>query len=993
MTIHASDTGVAHSPERVEMTASESTALNDDVLEQRLRRPFTGFALVAGLVLVIAFALRFLRLDAYLLGEGEGRWATAGWSIFTGAPLPGSGQLPDVAPVLQMANAVLFFLFGVTDATARFAPALFGLGIVVLVFSLRPFISRSHLAAMGILAAISPTLVFASRTVDPAIAAAFFTLLTTVALLRAGVAGSSITQAGWALVVGLGIAGTLGSGVDGVTSLVALAIGIFAAAVTDASGHRDQPQGVVRRGVLAVGTSATNLGLLLSGFGLAVVILFSRFLTDFTALIGIFSTFGDWGRMMMSRATALPASFFFWTLLLYEAFAIVFALLAVISSRRGPLVGSARRQELNPMLFGAWFFASLLLHSFASGRTAEQTVVIVLPLVLLAGLGLGDVLARFDASGFWTSQSWSMPVAVLGMGVSLAAATGLVLHAIDRDAVATEGFPTWLIVTGLVAILLVTLGALGALPTSSNSGRAVRIVDPGLILIAAALGMFSVLTTSGLVFHRAAEGTEMLARQVPTLEAEALIDRIDQVSRDLSVENRSNIDPTGSYGLTIGISPDVQWPFAWYFRDYPFMRVTPPAGWNEDVDVAIAPTADAMDTWGLTPQPHIWLIRQPESHVDLDGGSILGRITKPETWSEAVRYLVSREIENPQEPETVTVGYSVRVANQLNPDFGPFDLFSPEYPGPGTGQGQLNQPTGIGVSLDGEIIYVVNAGNQRIDRFERDGTFIGVWDAALDPALGLSWNVNQGATGLTVGPNGLIFVADTWNHTVLVLDENGTVVRQLGQRGILTDITDVGIASDSPGLFFGPRGVAVTNERIFVTDTGNERVQVFSRDGTFINAFGGFGSGQGQFIEPTGIVIGPDGNVWVADSGNARIQVFTIEGEFLQEIPIPSWIGQMGTNRLNDLAVGPDGIVYLTSPAAGTIEAYDGESLVTILNAPPVRAGGITVTPEGDLLVTDVTAGIVHDFSPEFPEGFGEPEEPATPSASPASPVATPAGD
>jgi streptogramin lyase len=192
-------------------------------------------------------------------------------------------------------------------------------------------------------------------------------------------------------------------------------------------------------------------------------------------------------------------------------------------------------------------------------------------------------------------------------------------------------------------------------------------------------------------------------------------------------------------------------------------------------------------------------------------------------------------------------------------------------------------------------------------------------------------------------------------------------------------------------LFFGPRDVAVTNERIFVTDTGNERVQVFSRDGTFLNAFGGYGSEPGQFIEPTGIDIGPDGNVWVADSGNARIQVFTIEGAFVEEIHVPSWVGQLGIDRLNALRFGPDGVLYVTSPLTGAVEAYDGESLVALRNVPLMRIGGIAVTGNGTLLLTDVNAADVREIVPELPGGFGvRPEPGASPAATPA---ASPAGD
>lgn len=985
--------GDAPTPEQ--LTAVRSAELNDDVLQARLRSPFTPFGLAVGVILLVAVLLRVLKLDAYLLGDSEGAWAYDGWSVFNGRPVPGSGGLPDMAPFLQLANAVSFTLFGATDATARFAAAVLGVGTVVLVFALRPFLSRSHLGAMALLAAISPTLVFASRTIDPAISAAFFAFLTLVCLLRAGIASDSVTQAGWALGVGLGLAGLLGSGVDGVTAALSVGVGIFVAAVTDPPASRGRERGAARAGVAAIGTSATNIGITLAGLAVALALLFSRLLTDMTALGGLLTTFSAWGRVMMSRASSLPPSYYFWVLLLYEMLAVVFALFAVIARRPAVDLPPERRQALNPRLFGAWFFAALVLHSFASGRETFQAVLIVLPLVLLGGLGLGDVLARFDAAGFWRSKGWGVPILLLGVAIGVVASVAVVARAMNTEVVPADGLPVWLVVLLLATLALVTLGAVGALPVSSRRDSAVRVLDPVLVMVATALVLFGVITTAGLAFQRADDGTELLARHIPTGNAAKLIDRVQQASRDLSVENRSNIDPTGRYGLRIGISPEVQWPFAWYFRDYPFVRVTPPAGWDEATDVAFASSADAMATYGLTPQTQEWRIQPPASYLDLDAAAILGRLTDPDSWSAGLRYLFGRELENPQEPAHITVGYSNRVGNQLNPNFGPYNLFDGSSPGAGSGQGQLDHPTGIGVSPDGETIYVLNAKNQRIDRYGRDGTFIGVWDGAVDPVLGLSWNANQGGTGLTVGPDGLTYIADTWNHTVVVVDNNGTVVRQLGQRGILTDITDGGMALDSPGLFFGPRAIAVTDERIFVTDTGNERVQVFSKDGTFLTAFGGFGSEQGKLIEPTGIVIGPDGHVWVADSGNARIQVFTIEGQFLSEIAVPAWEGQLGVDRLNDLAVGPDGIVYFTTPMLGTVSAYHGEEIVDVPNVPPVRAGGITVAPDGTLLITDVNEAKVYEIVPELPEGFGvEPSASpaASPMASPASPLASPAG-
>ena len=57
-----------------------------------------------------------------------------------------------------------------------------------------------------------------------------------------------------------------------------------------------------------------------------------------------------------------------------------------------------------------------------------------------------------------------------------------------------------------------------------------------------------------------------------------------------------------------------------------------------------------------------------------------------------------------------------------------------------------------------------------------------------------------------------------------------------------------------PGQFAGPFDVAVDREGfVYVTDSGNHRVQKFTRDGTFVLQWGGQGTGPGEFVKPTGI--------------------------------------------------------------------------------------------------------------------------------------------
>jgi DNA-binding beta-propeller fold protein YncE len=61
---------------------------------------------------------------------------------------------------------------------------------------------------------------------------------------------------------------------------------------------------------------------------------------------------------------------------------------------------------------------------------------------------------------------------------------------------------------------------------------------------------------------------------------------------------------------------------------------------------------------------------------------------------------------------------------------------------------------------------------------------------------------------------------------------------------------------------------------VYVTDTGNHRIEKFDREGNFISQWGGFGNGDGQFNFPYGITVDTKGSVFVVDSGNTRVQQF-----------------------------------------------------------------------------------------------------------------------
>ena len=95
----------------------------------------------------------------------------------------------------------------------------------------------------------------------------------------------------------------------------------------------------------------------------------------------------------------------------------------------------------------------------------------------------------------------------------------------------------------------------------------------------------------------------------------------------------------------------------------------------------------------------------------------------------------------------------------------------------------------------------------------------------------------------------------------------------------------VGGESGRTGQFDWPKGVALSNDnKLFVCDRNNHRIQVFDTNLKFISCFGKFGSGEGEFDLPNDLTFGPVGDVYVTDhyNYNHRIQMFSQNGTFLR---------------------------------------------------------------------------------------------------------------
>lgn len=222
----AEDDALLGASQAVTVVAVADSAARQTSEERSLLEWLTVERMLFGLCILIGGALRFFGLAAQPLSSMEAASAWASWLSANGfdASNSAAGLLaataPATSPLLYALNAILFWLGGGNDVLARFLPALFGTGMVVLAWYLRPQIGRWPALALALLLAIDPWLVAYSRLVDGTILSAFFGLLGVIGLLHLG--GSSVsdveddssTLRGWMPLTAVSIGLLLVSGVQ-----------------------------------------------------------------------------------------------------------------------------------------------------------------------------------------------------------------------------------------------------------------------------------------------------------------------------------------------------------------------------------------------------------------------------------------------------------------------------------------------------------------------------------------------------------------------------------------------------------------------------------------------------------------------------------------------------------------------------------------------------------------------------------------------------------
>ncbi len=183
--------------------------------------------------------------------------------------------------------------------------------------------------------------------------------------------------------------------------------------------------------------------------------------------------------------------------------------------------------------------------------------------------------------------------------------------------------------------------------------------------------------------------------------------------------------------------------------------------------------------------------------------------------------------------------------------------------------------------------------------------------------------------GIAVDTTGKIYVSDSYLRKIFIFNTEGNYLGEIG----------------SNNLFKRPTGLAIYKNRIYVVDTLESQIKVFSKDsGKLLFSFGENGTEFGKFHFPTHIFIDDvEDYIYITDSLNFRIQIFDIAGNFI------SSFGQLGDalgnfSKPKGIAVDSDGHIYVTDSDFDVVQIFDRNgTLLLVFGGTGVKEGHFLV--------------------------------------------------
>ena len=181
-------------------------------------------------------------------------------------------------------------------------------------------------------------------------------------------------------------------------------------------------------------------------------------------------------------------------------------------------------------------------------------------------------------------------------------------------------------------------------------------------------------------------------------------------------------------------------------------------------------------------------------------------------------------------------------------------------------------PSSMAIRGDG-VIFVVSRGKSStkgsngIQMVTKDHDFLGQIGTYGAGLGGMMW-----PTSVALDSDENLYLSDEYFNKVTKFDREGNPISEWGRKG------------SGEGEFNQPSGLLVRGEVMYVVDSRNNRVQMYTLDGDFIGQWGSGGEGNGEFNLPWGICDDTEGNIYIADWRNDRVQKFDPQGNHISTI-------------------------------------------------------------------------------------------------------------
>jgi len=640
-------------------------------------------------------------------------------------------------------------------------------------------------------------------------------------------------------------------------------------------------------------------------------------------------------------------------------------------------------------LLAFWSLSSLIAYPLAGEKMPWLTVHIAFPLILLTAWGFQQLIAKLDWKSFSEKNGWVVILLLLVFLVSFAGVIGSLLSSSPPfmgqemfQLKATGNFLTSLVITAISGYLFWSL---------------VKTWQPIQVWISAALSAILILVF--LTTHTAVQAayvnyddpTEYLVYAHGGRGIKEALAQIEELSYRTS----------DGLAMEVAFDNETTYPYWWYLRNYDNQRYYAE---NPTRDLRNAPVILVGNNNYAKLEPIIGnayyeftynrIVWPNQDYYNLTWERIGNALSNPDLregifriwlmrdyqkYAEATNKTISLANWNPADQMKLYVRKDIaaRVWNYGSPDVEFVDILADPYEGKeltlsadiSLDQLNLLNPRNLEVAPDGTL-YVLDTGSHRVLHLSTEGDILNSWGefGTTESGGGAGGTFNE-PWGIAIGPDGNIFIADTWNHRIQKFTPDGAFLTSWGRFG----------QRETPDAFWGPRDVAVDDHgHVYVSDTGNKRIVVFDSDGQFLTEFGDIGLGDGDFDEPSGLALDVEGNLYVADTWNQRIQVFSpdangIAQDFLIKWDLEGWYGQSLDNKPY-LTIGSDGNVYVSDPELSRILVFSpigevistwGTNGVSLTNLN--YAAGLSADSEGGIWVSDTKNNRIQHFQPVMP--------------------------